>query len=530
MILSLFFLGCNPNKIDWMSHQCPNYIMASIPNAQCALMEVPLDYNKPDGEKIEIFAYRVLGDNTEGKNHGQIVFLQGGPGGTGAVFASLFKEYRKKYPYFDFYSLDHRGVGNSIDLKCKNEDKLTTPKDFQTCVEELESKWGEKLKQFSATNAAKDLNSLFTGIKKGDTKQFIYAVSYGTYWAERYLYFYPNKISGVVLDSIASINNTWMDDYNLSFFTVGNHFMEICEQDSICKNKLSPYGRTPKIALDNFYKKVDDNISCDLGYGFSSNSWKSIFGASLKNYYSRVLIPSLLYRLHRCKDTDKAIINKYVGNMSSLGFSFKEWVDPESLNSDILYYNIVFSELWKGNSLEDIREIENNSLFLSGSMEPTYQAYTNGNWKTYQDDGSFRKFPNNSKIPILMLNGDLDPQTSLEMAYPSKEVFNKTNQEFIMFPQSSHGVIVNSLMNDLETSCGEIVIFNFFEHPTKKVDRSCMSDIQKISSSKDASFNVISSSYFFGTDDMWEGKLTKKKKIDKKMEEKIRKSSKFSFK
>ncbi len=512
--------------IDW-SVRCPDYIIGENgEDIQCALVEVPLNYDNPDGEKIEIFIFRVLHSGAE--NSGQVLFLQGGPGGSGAIFSSFFEEYKNKYPNFDLYSIDHRGVGNSVDLRCDNENSINDIESFQRCTTQLNAEWGERLKEFSTNNAAKDLGFIFNKIKKAEVKQFLYGVSYGTYWAERYLYFFPNQIDGVILDSIASINNTWMDDYNIGFQTVGETFMDVVAQDPIASEKLSPYGETPIIALENFYTKVENNMACDLGWNLSLQDWKTIFGTSLRSFYSRIFIPSLLYRLHRCNTSDKTIIETYINNLFELsGRSISgRWVDEEELDSDLLYYNVTFSELWKGNSLDEILAIENSSLFISSSIESLYNFYTEGNWNSYLDDGTFRAWPD-TDIPILMINGTLDPQTPLEIALPSAEHFNKANQTFIEFPQTPHGVIMSSLMNNLEGYCGEIVIFDFLNNPTKKVDKSCVDNLYQLEFSSDSEVNIYLSNYFYETDDMWEGTQNKNSNIDLELQRKIKRSFKI---
>ena len=56
---------------------------------------------------------------TSGEPKGQLWFLQGGPGGSGDVFAGLydnfFADFAKDY---DLYVLEHRGVEWSDALEC----------------------------------------------------------------------------------------------------------------------------------------------------------------------------------------------------------------------------------------------------------------------------------------------------------------------------------------------------------------------------------------------------------------------------
>src|SRR5690606_19794647 len=55
-------------------------------NAQCAQVEVPLDYRKPNGRKISIAVSRFR--HTDEKNYQGVLFVNpGGPGGSGLAYA-----------------------------------------------------------------------------------------------------------------------------------------------------------------------------------------------------------------------------------------------------------------------------------------------------------------------------------------------------------------------------------------------------------------------------------------------------------
>ncbi len=55
--------------------------------AQCAQVEVPLDYSKPNGRKISIAVSRFK--HTDEKNYQGVLFVNpGGPGGSGLAYAT----------------------------------------------------------------------------------------------------------------------------------------------------------------------------------------------------------------------------------------------------------------------------------------------------------------------------------------------------------------------------------------------------------------------------------------------------------
>jgi pimeloyl-ACP methyl ester carboxylesterase len=84
------------------------------------------------------------------------------------------------------------------------------------------------------------------------------------------------------------------------------------------------------------------------------------------------------------------------------------------------------------------------------------QIWETGLWPIYGDDGYFEKFAD-TDVPILMLNGTLDPQTPLSIAEPTAAIFNGPHQQFITVPWSPHGVLFNSYTAAaLETGGGDL--------------------------------------------------------------------------
>ena len=152
--------------------------------AECTTVDMPLNHIEDDGRKVPIFVYRVRGKAAQKK--GQIWFLQGGPGDTNAVFAQLFLLITDRFPEWDFYSPEHRGVGLSANLNC-NDQPLQDPYYLRWCIDFLENTWGDNLKDFSTTNAAFDVIDLIDILREEGKQVSIYGGSYGTYWIQRIL-------------------------------------------------------------------------------------------------------------------------------------------------------------------------------------------------------------------------------------------------------------------------------------------------------------------------------------------------------
>ncbi len=101
-------------SIDW--EPCGS----EFPAAECAMIDVPLDYDRPHGQQIELALARIPSSNPEEKI-GSLFINPGGPGGSGVdvVLYGGGEEYALATDgRFDVVGFDPRGVGASTPIRC----------------------------------------------------------------------------------------------------------------------------------------------------------------------------------------------------------------------------------------------------------------------------------------------------------------------------------------------------------------------------------------------------------------------------
>ncbi len=150
--------------------------------------DVPLDYEKPSGKRIAVFAREVRStDNAEKDDLPLLVFLQGGPGfqsprpesGDGWIKRAL-KDYR-------VLLLDQRGTG------------LSTPVTHQTLSEFPDvSSQVEYLKHFRADNIVRDCEFIRKSLAHGK-KWTVLGQSYGGFCITTYLSLHPEGLQAAIL-------------------------------------------------------------------------------------------------------------------------------------------------------------------------------------------------------------------------------------------------------------------------------------------------------------------------------------------
>ena len=181
----------------------------------CAKVKVPLDYDNPGGETIEIAVKKRAAD---GESIGSLFINPGGPGGSGIELVDSAGSYFSKNltGSYDVVGFDPRGVGASTAVDCLTDAELdaeragandpATPS--ATATQERAQKMGETCASKTSTaglldhidtiSAAKDLDIL----RAVDGQQALtyLGFSYGTYLGATYAELFPASTGRMVLD------------------------------------------------------------------------------------------------------------------------------------------------------------------------------------------------------------------------------------------------------------------------------------------------------------------------------------------
>jgi pimeloyl-ACP methyl ester carboxylesterase len=488
--------GASPS--EWAP--CPLYVdQPNGPTAECARFEVPLRWSEPGGPSIEVFVQRLRGD---GPVRGQLWLLEGGPGGSGADFDEWMEELHALDPSLDLYAVDHRGVGRSARLGCPALETASSewgisvaPSEAAQCRDALLSTWADDLDEFTTTAAARDLGRLIELQAQPDEAVYVYGVSYGTYWAHRYLQLFPEQADAVVLDSIAPPGIDFVT-YDLDFDGVGKDFMDLCATDPLCSSKL---GDDPWATLGALSASLTAGHCPALQetWGLDRDALRTVLAYLLMSPLTRTYLPATVYRLQRCAPGDVTAIDQ----MLTLLFGDQTTSYYDTLSSDALFYNVALSELWpdpdEHPTLDEIAAIEDTLLITTG-LTPRV-AEVQGVWLAYPDDGLVDGWAD-TKTPLLMLNGDLDPMTPIWIAELMKPHFVEPHQTFVTVPRAAHAVTGQTPVVDGEMMCGLAITLSFLESPTETPDTSCLADIPAESFTGDPALNEL----VLGTVDLWE--------------------------
>jgi pimeloyl-ACP methyl ester carboxylesterase len=188
---------------------------------ECATLEVPLDWDDPEGDTIELAVTRIPASGDD--PIGAVAANPGGPGASGNEFiaAGVFSDEVSQR--FDSLSWDPRGVGGSTPLGCDGEEvdafaRLDSDPDdaaeqaaldagAQAVAARCEQEAGELLPFVGTGSVARDLEAI--RLAYGGEMRYV-GFSYGTAIGLEYLELFAGNMP-VVLDGVVDPEHTQTD-------------------------------------------------------------------------------------------------------------------------------------------------------------------------------------------------------------------------------------------------------------------------------------------------------------------------------
>ena len=204
--------GRGGDRIKWK--RCRSGELAAY-GAQCAMVKVPLNHDRPRGKQIKLAVSRVSSSVSEQRYQGVVLVNPGGPGGSGLPWSTLGTWLPNRVSAeYDWVGFDPRGVGRSRpSLNCDRDYfGFNRPNYFPEPVANRDAwlartknyakdcrKNGKILKHMTTVDSAKDMEVLRRAL--GVKKINFYGFSYGTYLGQVYSTLYPDRVRRQVFDS-----------------------------------------------------------------------------------------------------------------------------------------------------------------------------------------------------------------------------------------------------------------------------------------------------------------------------------------
>lgn len=276
------------------------------PEAECARMQVPLDYADPTGDTASVAVVRVP---ARGESQGSLFFNPGGPGGAGllgTIGASSLMTESAITESFDLVGFDPRGVGATEPaVDCKLTDGSSdgadllervgapiptlTEGDTKELAERCAQGSGgmEALANVGTRTTAKDMDVLRAVL--GEDKLNFLGQSYGTRLGAIYAEEFPENVRAMILDGAFDPNLRSQERLLASFRGFQSSFDDMaafCATQLDCPLGTDPNGWTS--ALQSILQPLADD---PVPAGDTSLNFDAGLGGVLASFYSPDLWP-----------------------------------------------------------------------------------------------------------------------------------------------------------------------------------------------------------------------------------------------
>jgi pimeloyl-ACP methyl ester carboxylesterase len=219
-----------------------------------ASLQVPVDYEDPDGDQFDLFMIRRLADDQENRI-GTLLINPGGPGAAGSEYAlaadQVFGE--ELLERFDIIGWDPRGTGLSQPpIDCIDDyDRYfassdVTPDDegerqaiidlAEELADECVAANGDTLQHVGTNNSARDIDAIRRAL--GEDTISYFGFSYGSELGGTWATMFPETVRAAVLDGAADPAAN-LDEHALQqaqgFEAALTTFLDQCSADTTCE-------------------------------------------------------------------------------------------------------------------------------------------------------------------------------------------------------------------------------------------------------------------------------------------------------
>lgn len=291
---------------------------------------------------------------------------------------------------------------------------------------------------------------------------------------------------------------------------VGRDFMAACGADTFCASAFA--GSDPFTRVDELFEAMGDDPKKTClgkipgGSSITPTMVASMLGTLVQESLLRTFIPPIVNRMLRCKERDVVALTnliKYIMTMPP--------ILPQFPSSPLLFLHVTFSDLFGPGAPAtpgEVQEWYDESHFVTSSPGSTVDFRKMWEeWPKYEHDRElYGRWPVEfaRKVPILMLNGDLDPNTPFAWAAWAARSLAGTKAVLVPFHEAPHGVVVYGDVPGTKVPCGMTIMGTFINSKDHVADTSCIKKSAPIDWKGVDEVTMAKSFEVFGTRDMWE--------------------------
>jgi len=402
--------------------------------AECAVLEVPLDPASPEGAKLELAVSRLAG-GARPPLKDALIAINGGPGGSSRdLLVDLGQALVMVAGKRDVIVVDQRGTGESARLKCNNPDPAgvePSPDVIESLTQECLTDLPHDPRFFTTSVAVHDLELLRKSL--GLDTWTMYGVSYGTRVALHYTRRHPQQVRALIVDGIVPAELILGANVLHNSEAAFNALDRRCQKDPGCSaafgqlrpklNQLEEQLREPKtIALP--HPVTGEPTTTRLAYEHVAATIR----LSLYAPETMATIPFMI---------DEAVAGRYLPLAAQSILALEKVT--ESI-ADGMHNAVVCTEDVPFFGAAEADRAAQVDTYLGANMIDTLKTVCALWPRGVLDDDLHTPFK--SSVPTLILSGELDPITP--PAYGERLLQNSPQGLHLVAKGQGHGVLSRS--------------------------------------------------------------------------------------
>jgi len=462
------------SEYRYIESACPiDTSRMGIKNVQCGYLTVPENRSTPNSRSIQL-AVAVLKASGSKKKNTPVVILNGGPGSS-TIVPFFFRMAKVLFPGRDVVIVDQRGVGYSKPSLCpwvdntadvisamdlsEQEAELTKQIVVRACHDSLLAK-GVDLNAYNVIENAADINDLRQAL--GYKKWNLVGGSYGGKLEQVEIRDYPSGVRSAVLVSPVPVDMLGGENVD-SFARSLKAVFRLCGADSACDHAYPHLERTFNAAIAMLRRRpltvlLHKGTSHQIQFVFNSQDFVHLVFEML---YTERGLADFPYVVRAFARRDSAAINR-IPEASEI---FESQMKPDyQLSYGMFYSDVCFDAPFpkaKWNA-EAAAHPELKSIGFWNSP----CSY----WESAKATPKQLR-PLHSNVPVLVINGGLDPIMPPE--YVQRVLAGFEHPQHVFLKYGTH-----SEPSRRTVGCLRLLISQFLDDPPAELDTRCIAKLR----------------------------------------------------
>lgn len=448
----------------------PCFIAGIKERVSCGTMDLPLNYDDPDGVKVPIHVAVVPAVSATPETDPILVFA-GGPGqaaGDYGGFVNLaFYEIQKKR---DIILIDQRGTGKSYGMRCGSEDLEEALFDRKQAAEMCRADYDIDVRHFTLENVIRDTDEVRKQL--GYDQLNLWGASYGTKTVSLYLKRYPEHVRSIIVDGVLPPDQSLFLSAPASAERALGKLVDDCRAQPSCA-----------AAFPDFKNQVNDLIERAVQGKMNFNGIDPVSGKYLDiDLDFEIVVESIRSVMYGAEGTTLLpyVVNEaHGGNLAPMLASLL----GSSAIADTMYMGATFSLLCG----EDVASISPEAAAIAGegsfARDSYYRIWQQSceGWDYMRPAAPDFFRPTSGDVPALILSGDLDPVTPPPLG----------DHWLKGFPNGRHIIVAGTGHNTSHVGCMPQLLGKFIEGlDAAALDTSCLDYLARLPLVVNANGNI----------------------------------------